>query len=73
MMYGIDAAMSAMIVAHVVFHLALLTLVVLGVVWLVRALRAQPAYLDSTALLRRRKAAGKISDDDRQRQTRRRT
>jgi putative membrane protein len=70
MMNGMDgmwAGMGAMMIASAVFSLALLTAVVLGIVWLAGALRHGPPRAhrsDAEQVLRRRYAAGEINDDE---------
>lgn len=72
MMCGTYGGITAMMIGGWVFYLALLVLAVLAIVWLVRGLR-RPAGAPSTEsaedVLRRRYAAGEISDEEyRQRQ-----
>lgn len=65
-MTPMDAGMTAMMAATGILYLALLVLAVLAIVWLVRNLRRPTAQTTETAeeLLRRRYAAGKISDEE---------
>ena len=46
MMSGTYAGMTAMMIASGVLYLALLTLAVLGIVWLTRTLRTGPTWPD---------------------------
>jgi putative membrane protein len=64
MMNGFDAGMTAMMIASAVFYLVLLALAVLGIVWLVRALRGQTERNSPAELLHRRYAAGGIDEEE---------
>lgn len=64
MMSGTYAGMTAMMIASGVLYLALLTLAVLGIVWLARTLRTGPARPYPVEELRRRYAAGDINDEE---------
>ena len=67
MMYGTNGGMTAMMIASGVLYLALLALAVLGIVWLIRSLRRPPAIPAGERpeeILRRRYAAGDITDEE---------
>jgi len=67
MMHGLNGWTTAMMVSSGVFYLILLVLAVLGIVWLVRGLRRPPgpeAVERPEEVLRRRYAAGEISDEE---------
>jgi putative membrane protein len=68
MMMEMGGGMIAMMIAAWVFHLALLVLAVLCIVWLARNLRrpaVDPQTIDNAEeVARRRYAAGEISDDE---------
>lgn len=68
MMCGTYGGMTVMMIGGWVFYLALLVLAVLAIVWLVRSLRRPAAGAPSTEsaedVLRRRYAAGEISDEE---------
>jgi putative membrane protein len=62
MMYG--GMMYLAVIAHAVLYLVLLTLAVLGIIWLIRALRTQTTHSNPIDVLQRRYAAGEISDEE---------